>query len=117
MDEKDNSIANDGGFKSRKFLFALYSSIAMIVASRIVPAAGLSEVITGLIAVCAIYITGSAVIKWRAGGVEQAKNALDATAKSDAIVANAVVAEAKVVAKDKAEEKCQPVEAVDDMRG
>jgi hypothetical protein len=72
MDEK-NIIAQDGGYTSRKFWFAIISLVMIIVASKICAVAVLSEVVTGIIAVAGIYITGNVVQKWRATTIETAK--------------------------------------------
>jgi hypothetical protein len=40
------------------------------------PGAGLGEVVTGLVAVCGLYLTGNTVVKWKAGNIEQAKTGL-----------------------------------------
>ena len=72
MDDK-KSLAVDGGYKSRKLLFALFSSIMILIASRVAPGVGLEVVFMGLVSVCGLYITGNAAVKWRAGNIEQAK--------------------------------------------
>jgi hypothetical protein len=71
--ESKSSIAKDGGWLSRKLWFCFVSSVLVLVASRISPAAGLSEVVTGLVMICGIFVTGNAVVRWKAGNIEQAK--------------------------------------------
>ena len=68
-----NSLAKDGGYASRKFWFALVSSILVLIASRIAPIAALGEVIGGLVMICGVYITGNTVVRWKQGSVEQTK--------------------------------------------
>ena len=71
--ESKNSIAKDGGWLSRKLWFCFASSVLVLIASRISPIAGLSEVVTGLVMICGIFVTGNAVVRWKAGNIEQAK--------------------------------------------
>ena len=73
MDDKD-STAVDGGFGSRKLHFALFSSIAILVASRLCPVATIGEVVTGLVAVCAAYLGANTVVRWKAVDIEKARN-------------------------------------------
>jgi hypothetical protein len=73
MEDNKNIIAQDGGYASRKFWFAVISSVLVIVSSLICPPAALGEIVTGLIAVAGIYITGNVIQKWRAASIETAK--------------------------------------------
>jgi hypothetical protein len=68
-----NSLSRDGGYASRKFWFALISSVLILFASRISPIAVIAEVIAGIVMVCSIYVAGNAVVKWRSGSIEQTK--------------------------------------------
>jgi hypothetical protein len=76
MCDNKNSTAVDGGFWSRKLLFALFSSIMILAASKICPGAGLGEVVVGLVSVCSLYLGANTVVKWRAADIEKAKNEL-----------------------------------------
>ena len=72
-DDQKYSIARDGGWSSRKLWFCVFSVLAIIISSRIAPAASISEVITGICMVTGILISGNAITKWRAGGIEEAR--------------------------------------------
>ena len=79
MDEdQKNSIARDGGWNSRKLWFCVFSVAMILAASRVAPSAAVSEVITGVVMVTGIFVTGNTIVKWRAGGLEQTK--VDASA-------------------------------------
>lgn len=56
--------AADGGFLSRKLVFATFTSILIVVASLVVPGVALSTVIEGLTFVCAIYVGGNAATRF-----------------------------------------------------
>jgi hypothetical protein len=74
--QQENIIARDGGYASRKLLFALFTSVLILISPLIIPTVTLGEVISGLVAVAGVYITGNVVTKWRAAGVETARLAL-----------------------------------------
>jgi hypothetical protein len=118
MNDKD-STAVDGGFGSRKLLFALFSSILILIASRLCPVATIGEVVTGLVAICGIYVSGNAVVRWQAGNIERARNTMPGVMGN--IVEKAVniaeKKEAKADAKAEAAQEPNVVEAVDDQRG
>ena len=75
MSEETNPLVKDGGYASRKFWFALISSILVLVASKIAPIAALAEVCAALVMICSIYVAGNAIVKWRSGNLEEAKMA------------------------------------------
>jgi hypothetical protein len=114
---EDKSLAHDGGYGSRKLLFALFSSILILIASRLCPGAGLGEVVTGLVAVCGIYLGANSAVKWQAGNIERAK------AMVPGIMGTVITKAIETVEKTKTEEKHEVkdevkqvdvVEAVDD---
>lgn len=57
-------FAKDGGYGSRKFWFSVYTSVVIVVAAKMCPAAVLPEVVAGLVAVCGIFVTGNVVNRW-----------------------------------------------------
>ena len=71
-----HSLAVDGGFFSRKLLFAILSSILILVASKICPVQGLGEVVVGLVSICGIYLGANSAVKWQAGSIEKMKAGL-----------------------------------------
>jgi hypothetical protein len=73
MVKNRNSLAVDGGYLSRKLWFCFFSSVMILLASLVVPTVALSEVITGLVMICGIFVSGSAVVRWKAGAIEQTK--------------------------------------------
>jgi uncharacterized membrane protein YebE (DUF533 family) len=81
--EDKTGIAFDSGYKSRKLIFAAFTSILIIVSSRITSGAALGEVITGLVTLAGIYITGNVVTKWKAGQIEQAAKATEPEVKPE----------------------------------
>jgi hypothetical protein len=107
MEDDKNSLARDGGYASRKFWFALISSVLVLVASRISPVAALPEIVAGLVMICSIYVAGNAVVRWRSGQIEQTK--VEAKIEAEKIEAKA---EAKVEAT-----KAPEVKPEDDERG
>ena len=118
MDDK-NSTAVDGGYASRKLHFALFTSILILIASKLCPGVGLGEVVTGLVAVCGLYLGANTVIGWKAGTIEQARNTIPGVMGK--LVEKAVdiseKKEAKADAKAEAAQEPNVVEAVDDQRG
>ena|ERR1019366_3198350 len=98
MNDKD-STAVDGGFGSRKLLFALFSSVLVLIASRIAPIATIGEVVTGLVAICGIYVGGNTVVRWQAGNIERAK------AQIPGVLGTVVTKAIETVEKTKTEEK------------
>lgn len=71
--QDENIIAKDGGYASRKLAFAVFTSLLIVVAAMFLAAPILGEVISGLVAVAGVYITGNVITKWRSAGIEQAK--------------------------------------------
>ncbi len=65
------SIIKDGGYTSRKLWFAIFTSFMIILSSRICQLPSLGEVISGLVAVAGIYITGNVITRWRASAANQ----------------------------------------------
>lgn len=55
---------SDGGVTSRKMWFCVGTSLSVILSGLFIPAAIFSEVVMGLISVCAIYVGGNAATKW-----------------------------------------------------
>jgi len=74
--QEENIIAKDGGYRSRKLIFAVFTSVLILASPLLIPAVTLGEVISGLVAVAGVYITGNVITKWRASSIEQAKVAL-----------------------------------------
>lgn len=54
----------DGGYRSRKWVAYLISSMLMLVAGRTMPTAALGEVIMGLISCLGIYVGGNGFRDW-----------------------------------------------------
>ena len=109
--EDKYSTARDGGFASRKLHFALFSSLMILLASRICPGAGLGEVVMGIVSVCAIYITGNTVVSWRAADIEKARNTIPGVMGK--IVEKAVNIAEKKEAKEEAAKEPDVVEVPD----
>jgi len=104
-DEKDTSIANDGGWGSRKLWFCVFSVFAVLASGIVAPVAAVATVVAGIVTIAGIYVTGRAIVQWKAGSVEQT------TVTTNGPVAKAVE---KVVAKVEEKVKSDPA---DDDRG
>lgn len=57
-------MTNDGGVTSRKMWFCVGTSLSVILSGLFIPTMIFSEVVMGLISVCAIYVGGNAATKW-----------------------------------------------------
>lgn len=49
---------------SRKFLFAMFTSVVIVASSRFVPEVTFSGAVMGLVSVCGIYVGGNAASRW-----------------------------------------------------